>query len=254
MSETSHGSRDGARDHYSYAHYASRDVASGFDQLRFSGPIGRFLLEEQARLIEEALRPLAGRRILDVGTGTGRAAIGMARAGATVRALDASAEMIDVARQRAAEAGVSVEFGVADAHALPLNDRDVDAAVCLRVLMHAIDWRQCLAELCRVSRSRVIVDFPAARSFAALESAVRHGRHALGATVEAYRVMGEHDVAHEFARHGFRVVDVRRQFVLPINLHKKIGLLGVTQAIEGGLKAIGLLRLLGSPVTMVAAR
>ena len=31
------------RQHYSYTHYASKDVAEGFDNLRFSGPIGRHL-------------------------------------------------------------------------------------------------------------------------------------------------------------------------------------------------------------------
>ena len=73
---------DGRR-HYSYAHYADRDVAEGFDALRFSGPIGRYLLESQEALLLDALTPPRGRTVLDVGTGTGRAAIGLARAGAS---------------------------------------------------------------------------------------------------------------------------------------------------------------------------
>src|SRR5690606_2077861 len=177
------------RDHYSYAHYANPAVAEGFDALRFSGDVGRFLLEEQARLLEAALDPSPARRILDVGTGTGRAAIGLARRGARVTGLDASIEMIGVARVRAADAGVRIPFAVADAHALPVPDRSVDAAVSLRVIMHALDWRRCIAELCRVSRWRVVVDFPSSRSFAAIESAVRRRRLARGEKVEAYRVL-----------------------------------------------------------------
>lgn len=242
------------RQHYSYAHYANRDIAAGFDALRFSGPIGRFLLEQQEQLLVEALAPLEGRTILDVGTGTGRAAIALARAGARVTGLDASIEMLDVARQRASEAGATVAFGVADGHALPLPDGAVDAAVCLRVIMHAIDWRQCVGELCRVSRSRVVVDFPAACSFAALESGVRVVRQSLGRPVEAYRVIAERDVEAAFTRHGFRVVTVRRQFVLPINVHKLFNHLGFTLGVERTLAAAGLLRLLGSPVTMAAER
>lgn len=254
MTQASRPSGSSDRDHYSYAHYADERVAEGFDALRFSGEVGQFLLESQAALLAQALAPLPGQRIADVGTGTGRAAIGLARGGASVVGLDASAEMLDVGRRRATEAGVAVTFAVADAHALPLRDRDVDAAVCLRVLMHAIDWRQCVAELCRVSRRRVVVDFPAALSFAAIESVVRGGRKRLGHSVEAYRVIAEREVIAAFAACGYRVIDVRRQFVLPIAFHKAVGRFGATRRLERALAAIGVLRLAGSPVTMVAER
>ena len=165
--------RDRDAAHYSYAHYADRDVAAGFHELRFGGPIGQHLERVQQALLLEALSPLAGRRILDVGTGTGRAALPLASAGAVVHGLDASAEMLEVARERAADAHLTVTFEVADAHALPVPDRSVDAAVCFRLLMHVIDWRRCVGELCRVSRHRVIIDFPAAASAASIESAAR---------------------------------------------------------------------------------
>lgn len=240
--------------HYSYAHYNDRKVAEGFDGLRFGGPIGRLLLEVQERVLLEAFAPATGRSIVDVGTGTGRAAIGLCNAGASVVGLDASLEMVRVAAVRARDARVVLGLGVADAHHLPLPDRSVDGAVSLRVLMHTIDWRRCIAELCRVARWRVVVDFPALGSFAALESGMRRARARMGGAVEAYRVIAERDVEAAFAVHGFSVVTVRRQFVLPINLHKRLGSLAATQAIERLLASIGLLRLLGSPVTMVAER
>lgn len=244
----------GGRQHYSYAHYADRGVAEGFDALRFGGPIGRHLLGAQQSLLLDALRPVAGRRVLDVGAGTGRASIALAQAGALVAGVDASSEMTRVARASAARVGVRVEFSLADAQALPFADGSVDAAVSLRVIMHAVDWRRCVAELCRVSRWRVVVDFPAAASAAALESAARRIAKGLGRRVEAYRVLSEREVAAAFHANGFRVVMVRRQFVLPIALHKAIGRLAFTEPVERALAAIGLLRLLGSPVTMVAER
>jgi SAM-dependent methyltransferase len=248
-------SRDGrAGGHYSYAHYANRDVASGFDALRFGGPVGRFLLEYQEQFLLRALAPVGGKTVADVGAGTGRASIGLARAGAVVTGLDASAEMLDVARERAEAAGVAVTFDVADAHALPLADQSVDAAVCLRVVMHTIDWRRVVAELCRVSRETVILDFPSVRSFAALESRWRRRQAAAGRTVEAYRVLDVREVTAALEGHGFRVVTVDRQFVLPINLHKRLGSFGLTRALEAGFAAVGLLRVFGSPVTLVARR
>lgn len=255
------------RQHYSYTHYANRQVAEGFDALRFSGPIGELLLETQERLLLDAIaplaeapvagRPCAGVRVLDVGTGTGRAAIGLARAGAGVVGVDASAEMLDVARARAAaqtDVDMDVTFDVGDAHALPFSSGEFDVAVSLRVLMHTPDWRRCVGELCRVSRQRVIVDFPSLTSAAALESLVRHGRRAFGARVESYRVMSERAVRAAFAAQGFRVVSVHRQFVLPIAAHKAIGSRSFTVGLERALAAAGVLWLIGSPVTMVAER
>jgi ubiquinone/menaquinone biosynthesis C-methylase UbiE len=255
------------RQHYSYTHYANRQVAEGFDTLRFSGPIGELLLETQERLLIDAIAPLsetpapghpcAGVRILDVGTGTGRAAIGLARAGGSVVGVDASAEMLDVARVRATDAGlpaIDVTFDVGDAHALPFAADTFDVAVSLRVLMHTPDWRRCVGELCRVSRQRVILDFPALSSAAALESLARNVRRLFGASVESYRVIPERAVRACLQDNGFRLIHVHRQFVLPIAFHKRLNSLAWSRRIERALAAVGLLWLLGSPVTMVAER
>jgi SAM-dependent methyltransferase len=247
-------SPDAEARHYSYAHYASREVAERFDALRFGGPIGRLLLTTQEDILLGALGAPAGRHVVDVGTGTGRAALALARAGATVTGVDASREMLDVARARASEAGLSVRFDVADAHALPFPDRAFDLAVALRILMHVPDWRRCLAEVCRVSRGRVVVDFPAALSHAAHESGARRLAAAVGRRGEPYRLLAERDLHDVFNAHGFRVTRIHRQFVLPIALHKRVGSLGFTRVVERGLDAVGLRRVLGSPVTMVAER
>ena len=254
MSERPAAGPNGTRRHYGYTHYASREVAEGFDSLRFGGPIGRHLLDTQQALLFGAIAPIAGRQILDVGTGTGRAALALAAAGARVTGVDASREMLGVARARAAELGVTPTFEVADAHALPFADRSVDAAVCFRLLMHVEDWRRCVKELCRVSRWRVVLDFPARSSFAALESLARRVAAAAGRTTEPYAVFAERDVRAALAAGGFRVTAVHRQFVLPITLHKAVGSIRVTTALESGLGVLGLRRLLGSPVTMVAER
>ena len=108
-------------DHYSYAVYADPAMAERFDAMRFSGPIGRLIAETQEQQIAAFLGAIEGRRILDVGTGTGRAAIALARRGAVVTGIDASAEMLQVAERRAREAGVSVTFTRGDAHRLGCN-------------------------------------------------------------------------------------------------------------------------------------
>lgn len=242
------------RDHYSYKVYADPAMASRFDDLRFAGPIGQLVADSQARVLLSFAGPIDGREVLDVGTGTGRAAIILAASGARVTGIDASDEMLRVGRQRAAARAVTVTFASGDAHAIPFNERSFDVVVSLRVLMHTPDWRQCLAELCRVTRERVVIDFPARWSAAALQAVTRRARARLGSGVEAYRVFGEREIAGELAKHGFRVEAIDRQFVLPIALHKAVGSRAVTERIEGVLRSAGLLRVFGSPVTVMARR
>jgi len=241
-------------DHYSYAIYADPSMAETFDGLRFSGPIGRLVADSQERVIVRFLEPLAGRTILDVGTGTGRAAIALARRGGVVTGVDASAEMLAVAKRRAEASGVSVTFARDDAHTLACADRAFDDVVCLRVLMHTPGWRQALAELCRVARHRAVFDYPAAVSAAALQAASRRVAAAAGARVEAYRVFTDRAVAAALAEQGFEVIERHRQFVLPIALHKLVGSAVATTRVEAALARVGLCRLLGSPVTLVAER
>ena len=244
----------GDKSHYSYELYADPRMAEAFDGMRFSGPVGRLIAEQQAEVIAAFLDPLAGQHILDVGTGTGRGAIALALRGARVTGVDASAEMLAVARRRAEEAGVQVDFAHGDAHRLSYPDRSFDAVTCLRVLMHTPDWRQSLGELCRVARHRVLFDYPALMSAAALQSAARHVANATGGKTEAYRVFAERAVRTALRANGFEVANVDRQFVLPIALHKKIGSAAATTRIEAGMRKVGLNWLLGSPVTIVAKR
>ena len=73
-------------------------MAASFDAKRFGGPIGQILLADQERVLAEFLGDVSGRRILDMATGTGRAALALAQHGAIVTGVDASREMLSVAR------------------------------------------------------------------------------------------------------------------------------------------------------------
>jgi hypothetical protein len=100
----------------------------------------------------------------------------------------------------------------------------------------------------------VIVDYPASRSLAALQSAWRRVLHVFGVRTEPYRVFSHADIEHAFRKSGFGVRSFHKQFVLPIALHKTINSRRFTLAIEGILDRIGLRKAFGSPVTLVAER
>lgn len=242
------------RDHYSYTHYADPEVARRFDDRRFGGPIGELVASTQARVLANFVGRIQGRPILDVGTGTGRAALLLARGGATVTGVDASEEMLAIARHRAAEQGIAVTFRTGDAHALTFADRSFDVAISLRVIMHTPRWTECVAELCRVADQLVILDYPSSRSAALWQSLGRRLLAAAGGRTEPYRVFSHAQIESALQRSGFRVRSVHRQFVLPIAVHKRINSLRFTVTVEDWLDRIGLRRLVGSPVTLVAER
>lgn len=81
-----------------------------------------------------------GQRALDVGCGTGALALRMARRGARVKAIDRSAEMLEMAARRAREGGLGdriewAEMGVAELDGEPAGSREVvSSGLCLSEL------------------------------------------------------------------------------------------------------------------------
>ncbi len=93
-----------------------------------------------------------GQRVLDLCTGSGDIAILLARAGASVTAVDASPEMLRVARRKAGDLASRIEFIHGDALSLPFSDGAFDGAVISFGLRNLESLERGLAELRRVVR------------------------------------------------------------------------------------------------------
>ncbi len=90
--------------------------------------------------------------VLDVGTGTGNLALLLAGFGYQLTAVDISDGMLDVARAKAEQAGLTVQFVRAEADDLPLGDDAVDAVVSRLVLWAQPEPEQTVREWARVTR------------------------------------------------------------------------------------------------------
>mgnify|MGYP000187366778 FL=1 len=92
-----------------------------------------------------------GERVLDVGTGTGVAALTAARAGAAVSGLDLTPELLEQARDNARIAGLDgIEWTEGDAESLPYPDAAFDVVLSQFGHMFAPRPQAALAEMRRV--------------------------------------------------------------------------------------------------------
>lgn len=138
-------------------------------ELRFDSETARALekayhkrdMIRRRRLVREALHPAVGEYILDVGCGPGfyaRELIDEVGEKGSVVAVDASPDMLALARQRC-EGHTNVTFKEGDATALPVGDREFDAALCVQVMEYVPDPTRALEEMHRALRpgGRVVV-------------------------------------------------------------------------------------------------
>jgi SAM-dependent methyltransferase len=128
-------------------------LAPEYDRLR---PLDERWVETVARMTE--LGDLRGRTVLDVGCGTGRLALALARRhGAIVTGVDPSREMLAVAHDK----DPSVEWVLGSAEALPFPDRTFERAVSSLVIHH-LHRDEAFREMLRVlePRGRVVISTP----------------------------------------------------------------------------------------------
>ena len=160
---------------------------------------GWFLRRTHGTVVNLAA-PIEGERVLDVCCGTGSLALTLKVSLGTrgsVHGIDASPEMIDLARHKALKAGMEVDFRVGLAQALPFTDKTFDLVVSQLAIHHLPgDLKvRAFGEMYRVLKPKgrcVIVDFepPKAIPWRYL-ARLFHGHVMMQFGVQHYREMME---------------------------------------------------------------
>ena len=107
-------------------------------------------LAEAARVVVEEAAPASGEHVVDIGCGTGNAALLAASCGARVTGVDPARRLLTVARERAAAQDVEVSFVPGDASNLPVGDASADLALSVFGVIFAPDATAAAAEISRV--------------------------------------------------------------------------------------------------------
>lgn len=103
-----------------------------------------------ARVVVEKAAIRADDRVLDLGCGTGNAALLAAAHASRVTGIDPAARLLDVARARTANDGKEVSYLAGDAGSIPLEDSSVDVIVSVFAAIFAPDPAAAAAEMSRV--------------------------------------------------------------------------------------------------------
>lgn len=93
-------------------------------------------------VVVERAAPQASERVLDLGCGTGNAALLAAGRGAPVTGVDPAPRLLDVARARAADEGADVTFALGEATAIPMESGSVDVLLSVFGVTFAPDRSQ----------------------------------------------------------------------------------------------------------------
>jgi SAM-dependent methyltransferase len=208
------------------------------------------MLAVQERAVRELLGSSAGATVLDVGGGHAQLAGPLARTGWQVTVLGSNPAC--ARRLEPLIATGAVRFVAGDILALPFPDRSFDFVVSVRLLPHCDRWPALVAELCRVARRAVIVDYPTSESLNRIAPALFGAKKRLEGNTRTFTLFTHREVAAAFSSCGFTPAARSAQFFLPMVLHRALRCRPCSAALESLARATGLTRRWGSPVVLRA--
>jgi ubiquinone/menaquinone biosynthesis C-methylase UbiE len=213
--------------------------------LRFSGSVGQWFLDVQAACV----RTLIGKgalSVLDVGGGHGQLTECLLTQGHSVTIIGSPNAPTDRIQTFMDERKVT--YVTSSLFTLPFADRTFDVVVCFRIVSHLDAWQQFCAELCRVARRIVIIDYPCSRSLNVLTPFLFRWKKGIEKDTREFTVLRRDDVRSVFAECSFKTVREIGQFFWPMVIHRAIKIVIVAKALETFAALLGLRYLFGSPI------
>lgn len=129
----------------------------------------KFLWEKELEIVSYLCGDVKEKQVLEVGGGTGRFSIELAKKGANITSLDPAKAMLTVTREKITKNGIidRVSLIRANGNNLPFKDSSFDIIVCMHVLKHLSTYKEVLNEMERVTKQEgfIIVNFPNTLSF-----------------------------------------------------------------------------------------
>jgi SAM-dependent methyltransferase len=224
------------------------ETASDGYASRFGGPVGEYFLERQGAILLELLRPWPEGSVLDVGGGHAQTAVPLVASGYGVTVTGSSAACGE-RLARLLKPGTYV-FREGALLRLPFADKSFDAVVAVRLMAHVPEWKKLVAEMCRVARHAVVIDYPDLRSANALSERLFGMKKKIEKNTRPFQCFRRAEVIREFRANGFVAPVLRPEFFVPMAVHRALGRARLSRGLEALSRGLGLARLFGSPVIL----
>ncbi len=164
-----------------------------------------------AHVVVDCAAPAPGDRVVDVGCGTGNAALVAAERGASVIGIDPAPRLLEVARERAAAQELDATFALGDAGALPVEDGAATALLSVFGVIFAPNAPAAAGEMARAAAPAGRIVLTAWVPEGAVHDAVRAAQEAVRGAVGApagpppFAWHDQDALGNLFAVHGFEV-------------------------------------------------
>ncbi|MCB0747604.1 MAG: methyltransferase domain-containing protein, partial [Ignavibacteriae bacterium] len=133
---------------------------------------------------------------------------------------------------------------------LPFPDNSFDAVICFRLLTHEKNWAILIKEMCRVSRSVIIIDYPDIRSFNIMYKIMFNFKKQFEKNTRTFRSFSRSELKIEFKKFGFNKFEFHPQYFLPMVAHRALKHEKISRISENLFRIIGLQYLFGTPVIL----
>jgi ubiquinone/menaquinone biosynthesis C-methylase UbiE len=221
---------------------------------RFSGPVGAYMLDVQAAAVRRLLSRarLQGGRVLDVGGGHAQLTRLLLSLGFEVWVQGSAASCAERLGPLMDGAEGRLHFVTSSLWALPFADRTFDLVVGIRLLAHVERWQALLAEMARVCRQGLLVEYAPVMSANLLEPWLFTLKRRIEGNTRPFLCYSMRQLAPVLRDLGFAGFSEQKQFLMPMVIHRKLKRPGLSRRIEAWTGGWGLTRVLGSPALLLA--
>lgn len=227
---------------------------------RFAGPTGEWMLERQASGVRDLLEHIAVSssttrlRVLDMGGGHGQLTRLLLDAGHEVVVQGSHESCFQLLRPEHPDLDSCVASSL---WRLPFAAGTFDLVIGVRLLAHVRAWKALLAEMSRVSRRWVVVEF--ARTHGLLDigplgRTIFRLKQRLERTPRPFYTYSEKAVSSALEECGLQVTRVHAQFMVPMFMHRTLRSPSISSGLESSLARLGAGTKLRSPVLLLAER